>query len=81
MYAPGPTPTDPKQLGGYVRSELERIAREFTPPFVQLTVSHVAPDKPRDGMLIFADGTDLDPDGSGDPGFYGYHSGAWNRLG
>jgi hypothetical protein len=81
MYAPAPTPTDPKQLGAYVRAELERIAREFTPSFVQLTELHVAPEKPRDGMVIMADGVDFDPDGSGDPGFYGYHSNSWNRLG
>jgi hypothetical protein len=81
MYTPAPLPTDDKALGRYVRSELERIAAEFRPSLLQLDVLHVAPAKPREGMLIFADGTDLDPDASGDPGFYGYAGGAWVRLG
>lgn len=81
MYAPGPTPTDPKQLPSYVRAELEKIANEIkAPSVIQLSVSYVAPDKPRDGMVIYADGTHLDPDLSGDPGFYGY-AGGWVRLG
>lgn len=41
--------------------------------------TNVAPSKPRDGMIVFADGTNWDP-GSG-RGFYGYYTGAWHKLG
>lgn len=41
-------------------------------------VSYVAPDKPREGMLRFADGTSWNP-GSG-RGLYQYVSGAWVKL-
>jgi hypothetical protein len=40
--------------------------------------THVAPAKPREAMLRFADGTDWDP-GSG-RGLYQYVSGAWVKL-
>ena len=46
---------------------------------VLLTKLHVEPEKPRDGMIILADGTDFDP-GSG-AGFYGRSAGAWVLLG
>ena len=46
---------------------------------ILLTELHVEPDKPRDGMIILADGTDFNP-GSG-AGFYGRSAGAWVLLG
>ncbi len=67
-------------LGEYVLEELRRIAdalMEVTD--VRLVVLHVEPDKPRDGMIILADGTDFNP-GSG-AGFYGRSAGAWVLLG
>jgi len=81
-YYPGPPPTDPKQLGGYVRAELEKIAREITVlDLLQLKIRYVAPDKPREGMIIATDGTTLDLDASGDPGVFAYIGGSWVRLG
>lgn len=44
-----------------------------------LPTLNVAPEKPRDGNIAFADGTNWNP-GSG-AGFYGYHSGGWQLLG
>jgi hypothetical protein len=41
-------------------------------------VWHVAPAKPREGMLVYADGTDWNP-GSG-AGYYVYYAGAWHPL-
>ena len=40
---------------------------------------NVEPTKPRTGMIVLADGTNWNP-GSG-AGYYGYHSGSWNKLG
>lgn len=79
MYAPAPVPTDPAQLPAYIRSELERIAREIRVPTLQLEELHVAPAKPRAGMIVLADGAHWNP-GSG-AGFYGYRGGAWRLLG
>ncbi len=78
-YAPAPPPTDPKQLQTYLRSEFERIAAELRTPTVTLETLYVAPAKPREGMIVLCDGTHWNP-GSG-AGFYGYHGGAWSKLG
>jgi hypothetical protein len=40
---------------------------------------HVPPGKPREGMLVYADGTDWNP-GSG-AGYYVYYAGAWHAMG
>ena len=41
-------------------------------------VWHVAPVKPREGLLVYADGTDWNP-GSG-AGYYVYYAGAWHAM-
>lgn len=45
---------------------------------VQLMVLNAEPDKPRDGMVRYADGTNWDP-GSGE-GLYGREGGTWVKL-
>ena len=45
---------------------------------LQLLELHVEPDRPRDGMVVYADGTNWNP-GSGE-GFYGRQNGAWVKL-
>lgn len=73
-------PPDLTPASQYARRELEKLAGEIkAPKTLQLTVSHTAPAKPRDGMITLADGTDWNP-GSG-AGFYGYYGSAWNKLG
>lgn len=64
-----------------VRQEFELVARAMTEPndLILLDTLYVAPSKPREGMIALADGTNWNP-GSG-AGFYGYHSGSWNKLG
>jgi hypothetical protein len=79
-YSPGPVPNEPKQLGLYVRGELEKIANELREmPQLRLKELHAEPAKPRDGTVVLADGTDWDP-GSG-AGFYGRYGAAWVKLG
>lgn len=46
---------------------------------ILLSELNAEPEKPRTGMIVLADGTNWDP-GSG-AGFYGWHSGSWNKLG
>lgn len=57
-------------------SSITQIAEER-----QVLVFHRAPTKPRDGMLVLADGTDWNP-GNG-RGYYGYDSltAQWRFLG
>lgn len=47
---------------------------------VLLTPLNVEPAKPRDGMIVLADGTNFNP-GAGGAGFYGRSAGAWVKLG
>lgn len=79
-YVPTPPPTDPAQLMPWVQRELQAISQawEQTQQFVILETLYVAPEKPREGMVVKADGTSWDP-GSG-AGFYGYRAG-WRFLG
>ena len=79
MYVPTQVPADPKDLPGYLTQELRRISMGTSTSTVQLDMLHKAPDKPRDGMVVLADGVFFNP-GSG-PGFYGYRGGAWRFLG
>jgi len=77
-YTPGPAPQ--KLTAVWVYNELKRIAAAFQGRSVlHLDESHAPPERPRDGDVVFADGTNWNP-GAG-RGFYGYYSGAWVKLG
>jgi len=63
-----------------LQRELDSISDTFKGlAYLQLKELHVAPIRPRTGMVVLADGTDWDP-GSG-AGFYGYYGSAWVKLG
>jgi len=71
-------PTDPPagNLREWLVEQLQRLgegAGEF-----QLDVLHVAPAKPREGLVVMADGTDWNP-GAG-KGVYVYYSSAWHYM-
>lgn len=70
------------QLADFVVRELRRIGQAMYPgifpDFIQLTTLNAEPDKPREGMVVLADGTDWNP-GSG-AGVYGYIGGLWVSL-
>jgi hypothetical protein len=64
----------------YLRLELEKIAATFAEQdFVQLKKTYVEPTRPRDGMVVYADGTSWNP-GAGE-GYYGYYAASWHKLG
>lgn len=81
MYQPRAVPSDPAALPAFLQQELLNIARATLEgnQFLSLEMLYVAPAKPRDGMVVLADGTSWNP-GSG-AGFYGYRAGAWRFLG
>lgn len=82
MYTPSPVPRgDLAALENYIESELQRLANDLEANIiakVQLAETFVVPIKPRDGLLVFADGTSWNP-GSG-RGVYVYSSSAWVKL-
>ena len=77
-YQPLGVPDDPKAIPGFLQGELRRLMKASATPYLQLDVYHKAPDKPREGMIICADGSDWNP-GAG-AGFYGFSGGVWNSL-
>jgi hypothetical protein len=82
-YRPGPIgyPEDFRELGRYLEDELDRVgeeSREPSPVTVRLDVLNNPPDKPANGTIAYADGTNWNP-GSGE-GFYGYENGSWVKL-
>lgn len=80
-YTPSRVPTIQTldELRGFVEEELKLLAKQLlTNELVRLEVLHVEPVRLRDGMVVYADGSDWNP-GSGD-GFYGREGGAWVKL-
>ncbi len=59
--------------------EIESTLESLEANRISLTTLHAAPDKPRQGNIVRADGTNWNP-GSGE-GVYDYTSGgSWNKL-
>lgn len=76
-YIPGPIPTTAES---WLVRELQTISQATygAAPYIQMEPRAVEPDKPREGMLAFADGVNWNP-GSG-AGVYVRASGAWVKL-
>jgi hypothetical protein len=81
MYTPSPVPTDPALLPAFLVTELNAIAQNdrTEQPFAFLQTLSAAPTKPREGMLVKADGNIWNP-GFG-PGIYAYINGHWVFVG
>lgn len=77
-YVPGQIPAD---APAWLARELQAIAQAWQQEqaFLLLQTLYAAPKKPREGMVVKADGVTWNP-GSG-AGFYGYRGGAWQFLG
>jgi hypothetical protein len=80
-YRAGRVPTKPEEIPAFLSRELAAIERaaSASEPYMVLDVLHAYPAKLFDGLVIQADGTDLDP-GSG-AGVYVYYGAAWHKLG
>lgn len=81
QYVPKPVPSDPKDIPDYLRNELQSLSAALVQgdEFLLLRMRYTAPGKPRDGMVVLADGVSFNP-GSG-AGYYGYRAGSWRFLG
>ena len=80
-YVPSTVPTNPDDIPHYLQEELERMSiavNNLADGHIDKT--HVAPDKPRDGDIRFADGTNWNPGSA--RGFYYYDltTTAWIRF-
>lgn len=79
-YAPGPVPASAPALPAYIGAELERVSGALQALAAgHIDMSYRPPEKPRDGDLRLADGTQWDPGGGA--GVYAWYGGAWHRLG
>lgn len=80
LYVPESVPEDPEQLTEYLRRELLRISGQLeTLASGQIDAVHAEPNKQRDGMIRYADGSDWNP-GHGE-GLYVYFNGLWYPMG
>lgn len=80
QYAPADPPQDAAQLQRYLREELTKIKSAIDALAMgHLDMTHVAPAKPRNGDIRYAQGTAWNP-GSG-VGIYYYNGTTWVLLG
>ena len=81
-WSPNPAPVKSEDLPDYLFDELNRLGDIlFNLDTFRLEPTNVAPTKPRDGDIRYADGTNWNP-GSGQ-GIYAYiddGSPAWEKL-
>lgn len=80
-YQPEHPPISMGDAGIYLYRELLRLADALDVMAVDgvtYKVLHIAPEKPRDGLVVFADGTNWNP-GAG-AGLYERAGGAWSKL-
>jgi hypothetical protein len=80
LYVAGQPPSDPRQLPRYLEQEFQKIALAVKQLAAgHLDVTYVAPAKPRQGDVRYADGTEWNP-GAGE-GIYRYDGATWVGLG
>ena len=84
FYAPSDPPSDSAEMARFLREELTKIAGAVA----ALAAGHldqvtVAPAKPRDGDIRYADGVLWQPNGTGPVGIWYYKASAalWVLLG
>lgn len=77
-YSPDAVPEDaPAGLKAWLAEQTRRIAATLNQGLFAAPTG-VEPARPRDGMIVYADGVKWNP-GSGE-GFYGYENGSWVKL-
>lgn len=83
-YNPSPLGDSLRDIGDlarYVQEELQAISAflQLVEQGLFIPETNKAPAKPRDAMVVFADGTNWNP-GAG-RGLYVYYTGAWHFAG
>lgn len=68
-----------EDVAKYLEEELRRISQEsYETTVLELRPIYAEPIKPREGMIVYADGTSWNP-GAG-KGVYHYTGAAWSKL-
>lgn len=78
LPAPPPFTGVSPELWQYLDEEMARLALILNADTLQLQTLAQEPEKPENGMIAYADGSEWNP-GSGE-GFYGYENGSWVKL-
>lgn len=70
-----------EDLKAWLDQELQAISLASADQNIsQLNEQFAPPQRPRDGMIAFADGTKWNPGGSPARGLYFFRDGTWHRL-
>jgi hypothetical protein len=81
QYVPDIVPQNPADFPRYAQAEFLKLQTVIAGLIAgHLDVTTVAPTKPRNGDIRYADGTLWSPSAGGE-GFYGYYAGSWKKLG
>lgn len=81
-YAPAQVPDDKDEYKRFFTSELAKIKAAIDALAAgHLDKINVAPPKPRDGDIRYADGTNWKPNGVGGAGIWYYNGTTWTQLG
>ena len=79
FYTPGIPPSDAAEMRRFLFEELGKISAALaTLSAGHLDKAYVAPSKPRDGDVRYADGTSWNPGGGS--GIYYYNGTSWVKL-
>jgi len=79
-WTPNPAPSSNENLSDYLFHELNRLSDViFNLDVMRLEETNVVPNKPRNGDIRYADGTNWNPGGTGE-GIYAYTNDAWAKL-
>lgn len=80
-YTPNPAPSDPKDLPKYIFEELLKLQGALQENPVQfIEIKNVAPERIKQGDIVYADGTNFNP-GSGEGIYFRNAAGSWVKLG
>lgn len=82
QYSPDQAPTEADNLPRYIYSELLKIQASISALSAgHLDKTYVAPTKPREGDIRYADGTSWKPNGTGGAGVWYYNGTTWIQMG
>jgi len=74
-----PNTEDVDTIVGWVLKELQKVKNQFGETIsLELRLRGSAPQKPREGMIVAADGTNWNPGGG--KGVYTWLAGAWVKM-
>jgi len=82
FYAPSEPPSNAAEVQRFLREELQKISYAITALAAgHLDKTTVAPAKPRDGDIRYADGVNWKPNSTGAAGIYYFNGTSWIKLG